>query len=333
MVETTGGAVVTLGGPFHNEGVLDIRSGTVDVRGSFTHRQDAVLTGTGNFKGAFINEAAVRPGNSPGIITITGDYTQTAEGELEIEIARGAPPATPGVDHDQLVVSGAATLGGLLVAPFIDGYVPAVGDEVEFLVAGSRTGAFANTQFPTRLPPGVAQQVVYGATGAKIEFVAPIPIDFVSPDGAAAWSAPSAWEENGAPDVPKSENIISVSNQTPSGAAQRVDVFDPALPTEPNAAHSLLVGDATDPITLRLNDASLSVTTDAVVNAHGAWEQSAGSVLSSLNLEVRGGGRFEGGGRVVADVTVGAAGAGAATFGPGLGGVGDLDVDGNYTQG
>jgi hypothetical protein len=57
-----------------------------------------------------INSGTVSPGNSPGILTINGNYTQTSSGTLLIQINGH----TLGTEYSQLKVTGTATLGGNL---------------------------------------------------------------------------------------------------------------------------------------------------------------------------------------------------------------------------
>jgi hypothetical protein len=78
----------------------------------------------------------IRPGNSPGILEIDGDYTQDG-GTLQLEIGGLAA----GVDFDQLVVTGDFNmLGGVIEFAFIDGFAPTVGQTFSFFdVSGSFT--------------------------------------------------------------------------------------------------------------------------------------------------------------------------------------------------
>ena len=335
-VEVTSGTLSLNGNSsWTNTGVYQVQSGaTLRINGDFSHTGTAQLTGTGTVDinanaNTFINAAVIKPGNSPGILTIDGDYTQLSDGMLEIEIAG----LTPGTQHDQLRVTGAATLGGRLDVPLIDGFVPVVGDEVVFLTAASVVGGFENYNFPNELPEDVAQQLAYSATDVRVQFIAPIPIDFVSDDVEAEWTTPTDWKENGLDATPDSVNILSVSNNLGTGQLQTVNLVAPAGSTEINAAHSLTVGDATDEITLSINDTKLSSTTTTTITANGAIEQSGDSVLSARILDVQGGGRFAGTGTVVGDVDVGMSGVGGAMIEPGIDGVGQLDVVGNYSQG
>ncbi|WP_157817494.1 hypothetical protein [Candidatus Thiodictyon syntrophicum] len=75
---------------------------------------------------------ALRPGLSPGHLTLAGDLFLDAGGLLEIEIGG----ANPGVGFDLLSVTGDVHLGGTLLLAFIDGFLPKVGDRFDFLDLG-----------------------------------------------------------------------------------------------------------------------------------------------------------------------------------------------------
>ncbi|MEQ8659551.1 MAG: VPLPA-CTERM sorting domain-containing protein, partial [Gammaproteobacteria bacterium] len=114
--------------------VFDIASRTLVVDGG-------VLTGGGTIIGDVANNAGiVAPGNSPGTLTIDGDYAQGAAATLLIEIAGFA-------DFDVLAVSGSAQLGGELAVSLAAGYLPGVGASFDILLANDINGVFANGQF------------------------------------------------------------------------------------------------------------------------------------------------------------------------------------------
>jgi hypothetical protein len=125
-------------------GVLN-GGGTVAVRqfglpGTLTIPPTGALRGGLRVLGSVVNAGTVAPGASPDIVTIVGNYTQLPGSTLEIEVGG----LTPGVEHDLLVVTGTATLGGRLEVPLIDGYTPIAGkDEITFLTAaGGIFGSF-----------------------------------------------------------------------------------------------------------------------------------------------------------------------------------------------
>jgi hypothetical protein len=228
----------TASGAFDNRGTLNIGTGsTFSAPSGFTQHASATIKGSGTLAVNLQNPGRLAPGNSPGILEIDGDYTQTATGVLEIEVGG----LTPGTLHDQVQVAGTATLDGRLEAPLIEVpgepvYTPQVGQEVIFLTAaGGVTGAFHSTFF-SNLPADVAQELEYNTNDVRLKFIAPEPIQFVSADPVATWSSNATWEADGMGAVPESENIISVQNL--AGVPQRVDVT-----TANESAHLLTVGD------------------------------------------------------------------------------------------
>jgi hypothetical protein len=82
---------------------------------------------------------ALRPGLSPGSLTIEGDLILDPGAILEIEIAGyGA-----GTGYDRITVTGDTVLGGTLVLSFLDGFLPQPGDLFDFLApVGTLLGAF-----------------------------------------------------------------------------------------------------------------------------------------------------------------------------------------------
>ncbi|MEM7787418.1 MAG: T9SS type A sorting domain-containing protein [Bacteroidota bacterium] len=116
-----------------------------------TFTADASLEGAGTlaFDGPVVFGGTVRPGTSPGILTIAGDGLPPEAGAvLDVEVGG----TTPGTEHDQLVVTGTAALGGTLRMTLLDGFEPSGGDRVTLLRAASVTGAFDAIELPDGLP-------------------------------------------------------------------------------------------------------------------------------------------------------------------------------------
>lgn len=83
----------------------------------------------------------VRPGSSPGTLTVEGDYTHDGGGTLEIELGG------PGANSDLLEVTGTATLtGGKLKVGLTGGFNPKAGQKFKVLTAASRVGQFAEVE-------------------------------------------------------------------------------------------------------------------------------------------------------------------------------------------
>lgn len=75
------------------------------IASSFTNRVGFTTMGLLNFSGNYINLGKLAPGNSPGIVTIAGNFTNV--GDLEMEVASAAPA---GVGFDQVKVGGSVTI-------------------------------------------------------------------------------------------------------------------------------------------------------------------------------------------------------------------------------
>lgn len=88
--------------------------------------------------------ATVSPGNSPGVLTVHGDYQQQAGATLAIEIGG----LERGTDYDALVVGGAASLDGTLAVQILDGFQPAAGDVFDILDFAAVDGHFASLDLP-----------------------------------------------------------------------------------------------------------------------------------------------------------------------------------------
>jgi hypothetical protein len=99
---------------FNNGGALVIGAGNSltalhggTLGASTVFINGGALVGTGTVNANVVNGGLVSPGGtgSAGLLTIQGDYAQTADGVLNIEIGG----YHPGSDFDQLAITGAAT--------------------------------------------------------------------------------------------------------------------------------------------------------------------------------------------------------------------------------
>jgi hypothetical protein len=109
-----------------------VTAGSIDI--SFL----SLVLGSGTINGVLAtNAGSIWPGLSPGILTFNSDYIQTDTGESVIEVGG----SEPGLEYDQLVVNGNASLGGTLrivpLAKFADGTI-----QIEPLIAERISGGF-----------------------------------------------------------------------------------------------------------------------------------------------------------------------------------------------
>ena len=99
------------------------------------------LSGSGNLSNVTIY-GTLAPGNSPGVMNVTGDQEFTGALTTEMEIAGSGGVA--GTDFDQFNVSGTLTLGGTLnIVPF-SSYELVGGNTYDLFNAGTFTGDFAS---------------------------------------------------------------------------------------------------------------------------------------------------------------------------------------------
>ncbi len=104
-----------------------------------------VLAGTGTINGnVTVNSGGtVSPGDAPGVLTITGNYTQLAGGIFN-ELIIGPPTAGAGSSYSQLDVSGLATLDGTLNITTENGFSFGLGELFTIILFGSESGDFAS---------------------------------------------------------------------------------------------------------------------------------------------------------------------------------------------
>ncbi|WP_145290423.1 hypothetical protein [Pirellulimonas nuda] len=132
------------------EGELTL-NGEVVADGGEVLLEQGTLNGSGAVLGGLSNTGGtLSPGNSPGRLSISGDYTQGQRGALVMELG-----GTDANRYDQLLVQGLFTAGGLLSVELIDGYTPALGDFFELVSFRESRSNFSSIDLP-RLDNGLA---------------------------------------------------------------------------------------------------------------------------------------------------------------------------------
>lgn len=159
-------------GAFANAGQIHIGAGSTLSTASYTQHAgrtevDGILqtsnlviaggelTGLGTVLGSLSNLGFLSPGNSPGTLAITGDFTQSS-GTLSMELGAG--------NSDRLLITGTAKLGGTLAVslwntPGAAPYHPATGTWFDLIEAESILGVFDSVLLP--VVPGIAWQLNY----------------------------------------------------------------------------------------------------------------------------------------------------------------------------
>ncbi len=142
---------------FQNTGTVRIDSGTLHFGDVFTQTSGATilnggtlrvglglellggtLTGSGTIFGIVHNAAVVSPGLSIGHLDLVGDYTQTSNGVLNVEI--GGSLLCDAMD--ELTITGHAALAGTLEINLIDECEPVLGQSFTIMSYASHDGVF-----------------------------------------------------------------------------------------------------------------------------------------------------------------------------------------------
>jgi hypothetical protein len=108
--------------------------GILEVNGSLrssnvTVQPGATLKGVGNVVGNIFNFGTLSPGNSPGTLTVNGNFSQGPNGVLNVQIVSLQ-------NYSRLAVTGHANLDGTLSLTLASGFRPPPGSKFAVLTAG-----------------------------------------------------------------------------------------------------------------------------------------------------------------------------------------------------
>ena len=145
-----GGRFVT--GPVRNEGIValgtamtysagtfrNVSPGSITGGGNLTLATTSVFFGTGSVTANVFNNGQFNAGQSPGALSITGNFTQTASGSFNVEVGG----FTAGTEYDATAISGTATLAGTLNVSLFGGFCEA-GGPFDVLTYSGGSGDFA----------------------------------------------------------------------------------------------------------------------------------------------------------------------------------------------
>ncbi|HET9407321.1 MAG TPA: hypothetical protein VFO39_08790, partial [Candidatus Sulfotelmatobacter sp.] len=170
LTTISGGAIHVLGGGQFNNFSGGVSVDTFDVAGGLRNDGAVImassnallitptgtLSGTGSVTGNVMMQGVLSPGDSPGILHITGNYAQTSTAVFIFETL-----GTGAGQSDELIVNGNISLNGAFDVDLLSGFAPASGDSWVVLdYTGTRTGTFASELFPV-LSSGLGWLVLY----------------------------------------------------------------------------------------------------------------------------------------------------------------------------
>jgi len=161
-IDVGAGSTLTIGSAFTNNGNLDVDGTLIAPTIAIGAGQD--LSGSGTIDGNVTVYGSTDPGNSPGILTVNGNYTQASGSFLNIQLG-----GTGLGQFDQLNVNGNLSLAGTLDVLLWNGFVPANGNTFDILNwTGTRTGSFGAIDYPT-LSAGYYFESLWGANSLTLE--------------------------------------------------------------------------------------------------------------------------------------------------------------------
>ena len=182
--------------------MMAVGSGAFGPGGSLRVSDGGILSGYGRVQGDVIEASGgkIYPGNSPGVLTIEGNYEQDEGSTYSAEIG-----GTAAGEFDQINVTGAAALGGGLSVQLVNGFTPTVGQTFRLLKAGSISGAFTSISQPSQAGISLATD----ATGVTVTITSVV---------AGAPVISSATTANTAPGAAFSYQMTATNNPTSFGA-------------------------------------------------------------------------------------------------------------------
>jgi len=187
FIKKTAGTTTTMNIPFTNNGTVETVAGTLIFQQGMENGEDAVidlgggtldpgnelilesgdsLIGSGTLAADLVNGGTVSPGDSPGVITVQGNYAQQTGGVLEIELGG----TIAGTGFDQLIVTGTATLNGTLNVTLLPAYTPQAGDTFIIIDHATGTGTFDTVNLPA-LPGGLELKADFSGDGVTLTVV------------------------------------------------------------------------------------------------------------------------------------------------------------------
>jgi hypothetical protein len=183
---TEGTLALTSGDATQSAGSINLLGGALTVPGALI-LNGGTLGGTGTITGNVTNTAGTVSPGSAGVhasLAITGNFTQSAGGVLELNLAGN----TPGTQFDQLLVTGAASLGGTLALVQTDSFTPADAATFDVVRFGSVSGNFTSTAV-SGYGVGVGASSAIVGTAARVTFVVAATATWLG--GTGAWNVSS----------------------------------------------------------------------------------------------------------------------------------------------
>ena len=286
-----------------SSGVLLLLSGTLDITGGYTQNGGVttlgpgnlssptvvinvgILNGVGAITGNVTNNANFNPGTSPGAVTITGNYTQSSTGVMNVELNG----TTAGTTYDQVNVSGNATLDGTLNATV--GYSPSNNDFYDVLtIGGTRSGDFATKNLSPLAGPGTLSATYIAGPPEKLHITALVP----NPDLTLTVSAPATVLHGQNATLTFTISNLGanaansvVFNDTLTGATLvSITSSGPCTTTPISCSIGTLAGGASTNVVMQINAGTIGSITNNASVTHSVTDPTPGnnSVINTITV-------------------------------------------------
>lgn len=222
---------------------LVLRAGASVLADSVVFGSGWTLGGDGAVPFDLVNNARLEPGpaGEPGELRVEGDFVQTDEGLLHIEVfvpedlPAGPTAKRATLSSDRLRCTGAATLGGVLEIALSEDVEMELGDRIALLEAASINGSFEEVRLPSGME--VETEITSGELTLLVT-AAPLAVSSIDLrwDGASrlAWTADflpvtGTWVVEGSVEGRDWRRVAAVAAGPESGSGP---IPDPSLTLE-----------------------------------------------------------------------------------------------------
>lgn len=191
-------------------GNFDLQGGLLQAPGSNSSKQGVI-------NGALDNSGGnIAPGSTtaPGDMTVVGQYTQGAGGELTSVI----DGTSAGNTYSQLAVTGGSTLGGTLDVVTHSGFVPAVNDLFTVLGGSNDSGKFATVTGLFHAGSTFGYRPLYDATDVTLEGGAALLVKRAGPGSGSVTSSPAGISCGTTCDAPFFQKTVTLTAHPGAGS-------------------------------------------------------------------------------------------------------------------
>jgi hypothetical protein len=275
---------ITIGDTTNGTGTVNIDTATfvdpVTIAGCTIN--DA--TGTDVIASSVTLDGTIAPGNSPGILTVNGDFTFAADSTLEIEIG-GTSPGVTSTDHDQVDVTGSVTISSnvTLMTSSFNSFTAASGDSFVIVnndgadaISGTFDGLSQGALIADFVGNGVNAIITYtGGDGNDIELTAVT--TFVSVNGGNLEITSGGNEDDSLTIVIDGANyrISRVGDDLTPGPGATLDGNDLLIPTAlVTGAINVATSDGDDDLEVDYNGGVIT----PVINYNGGSQATSDSL-------------------------------------------------------